>query len=57
MGKGKSRDVHVGPRFGANGFRYRQQFGVIVTCKNERHQRRVYNVLTRRGLSCKVVTV
>ena len=57
MGKAKSRDVHIGPRFGANGFRYRQQFGVIVTCKNERHQRRVYNVLTRRGLACKVVTV
>ena len=46
MGKTKRVDR---PRFGANGFRYRQQFGVIVTCKNERHQRRVYNVLTRRG--------
>lgn len=45
------------PRLGANGFRYRQQFGVIVLCKNERDQARVYNVLTRRGHRCKVVTV
>ncbi len=57
MGKTKRSERPIGPRFGANGFRYRQQFGVIVTCKNERHQRRVYNVLTRRGLNCRVVTV
>jgi hypothetical protein len=42
---------------GKNGYRYRQQYGVIVICKNERHQARVYNVLRRRGLDCKVVTV
>lgn len=42
---------------GANGFKYRQQFGVIVHCKNERDQARTYNVLIRRGLKCKVVTV
>lgn len=42
---------------GANGFKYRQQFGVIVQCKNERDQARTYNVLTRRGFKCKVVTV
>lgn len=42
---------------GANGFKYRQQFGIIVQCKNERDPARLYNVLTRRGLKCKVVTV
>ena len=42
---------------GRNGYRYRQQYGVIVICKNERHQARVYNVLRRRGFECKVVTV
>lgn len=45
------------PILGANGFKYRQQFGIIVHCKNERDQARLYNVLTRRGLKCKVVTV
>jgi len=42
---------------GANSFRYRQQYGVIVICKNERHQARTYSVLRRRGFECKVVTV
>lgn len=42
---------------GRNGFRYREQYGVIVICKNEKHQARTYNVLRRRGLECKVVTV
>ena len=37
---------------GANGFRYRRQFGVIVICKNERDQARTYNVLRRRGFEC-----
>jgi hypothetical protein len=45
------------PLLGRNGFKYHQQFGVIVICKNERDQARVYGVLTRRGLRCKVVTV
>lgn len=45
------------PTLGRNGFRYRQQYGVVVLCKNEKHQARVYNVLRRRGLECKVVTV
>lgn len=54
MGPRRKADA---PRFGANGFRYRQQFGVIVVCKSEREQQRIFNVLTRRGLTCKVVTV
>lgn len=42
---------------GRNGYRYRQQYGVIVICKNEKHQAQTYNVLRRRGHDCKVVTV
>lgn len=42
---------------GRNGFRYREQYGVIVLCKDEREQARTYNVLSRRGMDCKVVTV
>ncbi len=42
---------------GRNGFKYREQFGVVVICKNERHQATVYRVLSRRGHECKVVTV
>lgn len=42
---------------GRNGFRYREQYGVIVLCKNEREQARIFNVLSRRGMDCKVVTV
>lgn len=53
MRKAKNRDPIRGP----NGFRYRQQYGVVVLCDSERHQQRVYNVLTRRGHRCRVVTV
>jgi hypothetical protein len=35
---------------------YRAQYGVIVICRDEKHQRRVYNSLKRAGLACKVVT-
>lgn len=44
-------------RPGRNGFKYREQFGVVVICKNERHQATVYRVLSRHGHQCKVVTV
>ena len=42
---------------GRNGFRYREQFGVIVMCRNETHQARTFASLRRRGFTCKVVTV
>lgn len=42
---------------GRNGFKYQQQYGVIVVCDGERHQERVYNRLRAQGLKCKVVTV
>jgi len=38
-------------------FTYRQQYGVIAICRNERDQRRTYNRLLKQGLKLKVVTV
>ncbi len=35
---------------------YREQFGVIVTCANEKEQSAVYAKLTKQGYQCKVVT-
>ena len=42
---------------GRNGFKYREQYGVIVLCDDERRQARAYNALRRAGYRCKVVTV
>lgn len=36
-------------------FKYEEQFGVIVMCKNEREQENIYNRLTDEGFECKVV--
>lgn len=38
-------------------FKYRQRYGVIVVCEDERHQRRVFERLRRNGLNLKVVVV
>ena len=35
--------------------RYREQYGVIVICENERHQREVFETLKPRGWKLKVV--
>lgn len=35
---------------------YSEQYGVIVTCRDEPHQREVYEALTEQGFACKVVT-
>jgi hypothetical protein len=40
---------------GENGFTYKTQFGVIVVCKDEAEQRRVYELLQGDGYECKVV--
>lgn len=37
------------------GLRYKPQFGVIVVCRDESHQRSIYEQLNRRGLKCRVV--
>lgn len=38
-------------------FSYQSQFGVIVSCKDEKHQRMVYEELADKGYSVKVVVV
>lgn len=38
-------------------FTYKQQYGVIVICEDEREQQDVYNRLVREGFKLKVVTV
>ena len=35
---------------------YREQYGVIVVCKDEATQKQIYAELAGRGLKCKVVT-
>ncbi|MCA1944967.1 MAG: hypothetical protein LDL30_06740 [Desulfovibrio sp.] len=37
------------------GTRYREQFGVIVLCRDEAEHRAVYEALTAQGYACKVV--
>ena len=38
-------------------FHYKEQYAVVVTCKDEQEQERVYNKLTGEGYICKVVSV
>ena len=38
-------------------FNYQQQYGVIVICKDEAEQVRIYEELKKQGLTLKVVTV
>jgi hypothetical protein len=38
-------------------FNYKQQYGVIVLCQDEREQQEVYDRLMREGYKLKVVTV
>jgi hypothetical protein len=38
-------------------FNYKQQYGVIVICENEKEQQEVYARLLAEGLKLKVVTV
>ena len=42
---------------GRNGFKYRPQFGLIVRCQDEADQKRVFEDLTAKGYSPKVVCV
>ena len=39
------------------GFRYKEQYGVIVMCKDEAEQQKTYERLVGEGFSCKVVAV
>ena len=38
-------------------FNYKQQYGVIVICKDEKEQQEIYEKLRELGLTLKVVTV
>lgn len=38
-------------------FNYKEQYGVIVMCKNEADQENIYNRLSEEGYECKVVSV
>lgn len=43
---------------GRNGYRYRQQYGIVVICDNEQAQARAYARLQRAGFKqLRVVTV
>jgi hypothetical protein len=44
------------PNLSSN-FNYKEQYGVIVMCKDEREQEKIYTRLTDEGFSCKVVAV
>lgn len=55
---GKTPPAVKAPRRpGENGFRHRQQFGLVVVCRDEAHQQRLYARLTKLGLAPKVVCV
>lgn len=38
-------------------FNYKEQYGVIVFCKDEKEQQEIYERLRAEGLTLKVVTV
>ena len=44
-------------KLGKNGFKYREQYGVIVMCNDAKHQESLFNNLKKQGHKCRVVTV
>lgn len=52
-GVGASGDEQ--PPTDTKGFNYKEQYGVIVMCKDEADQEKIYNRLTGEGFVCKVV--
>lgn len=42
---------------GINGFKYKEQYGVIILCKDAAEQETVYNRLKAEGYKLKVVSV
>lgn len=44
-------------RPGENGFKYRQQFGLVIVCKDEQEQQQRFALLKAQGLTPKVVCV
>ena len=37
------------------GNRYREQYGVIVICEDEKHHKKTYEALCAQGFNCRVV--
>ena len=42
---------------GSNGFKYQEQYGVIIICANDSEQETLYNRFKKEGFKTKVVTV
>ena len=42
---------------GPNGFKYKEQYGVIIICKDADEQERLYNRFKEEGFKLKVVVV
>ena len=42
---------------GRNQYKHRQQYGVIVVCKDALHQAKTFNQLKRMGMTLRVVVV
>lgn len=38
-------------------FKYKPQYGVIAICKDEKEQKELYEMLKKKGLKLKIVTV
>jgi hypothetical protein len=38
-------------------FNYKPQYGVIIICKDEQEQKKVFEMLQKQGYTLKVVTV
>ena len=38
-------------------YNYKEQYGVVVVCQNEEEQKRIYEMLLKKGLTVKVVCV
>lgn len=51
-----AREQHR-PAPGRNGYKYKQQYGVIVLCTDEAHQQAVYRALRQAGYKLRVVAV
>lgn len=57
MKKEKTPPPLPGNTPGVNGFRYKQQYGVIVVCAGETEHRQTYERLVALGFKCKAVRV
>jgi hypothetical protein len=45
------------PLLGKNGFKYKEQYGLIIVCKDAQHQEQLFNQLRNQDYKVKVVTV